>query len=65
MGCEPLFHLACVVNLGIVGDDGEMEEEWRGVGPSERVEQVEEEAGLLALPHTMRDGPGGQFQRSC
>ena len=63
MSREPLLDFLGVMNLGIIGDHGELSKEGRGVGPIERCKQVEEEARLLAIPHTMRDSPGGQIQR--
>ena len=48
-----MLDLARVKNLGVIGHDREMREERRGVDPIERLEQVEKEPGLLAIPHLM------------
>jgi len=51
MGGEPLLDFLGVGNLGIIGDDGEVREERRRVRAIERLQQVEEEPGLLGY-HT-------------
>ena len=62
VGREPPLDLACVVNLGIVGDDREVREKRRGVRLIKGLEQVKKEPALLAIPDTMGDGPGGDVQ---
>ena len=50
------------MQLGIVGDHGELCEKGRRVCPIERVEQLQEEARLFPIPHTLRDRPRRDIQ---
>jgi hypothetical protein len=53
-GREPRPNFLGVRNLGVIGYDREAREERHRGGPSERLAQGEEEAGLFAIPY-----PGG------
>src|SRR5215831_7633375 len=56
---KPLLDFGSFVDLGVVGDDGKVSKERRGVRAIQGVEQIKKEPGLLAIPHTMGDLPGG------
>ena len=51
MGGKPLLHFLGVVDLGLIGYDGEVREERHGVRAIKRLQQIQEEPGLLAIPH--------------
>jgi hypothetical protein len=55
---QPLLDFLGLMQLGIVGDHGELGTEGRGVGPVKRSEQLQEEPRLFPIPHTMRDLSG-------
>ena len=52
MGGQPLLDFGGLVDLGVVGDDGEVSKAERRVCLIKRLEQVEKEPGLLTIPHT-------------
>ena len=56
-----MLNFSGFVNLGVVGDDGEVSKERRGVRPVEGLQQIEKEPGLFALPRTLRDGSRGDI----
>jgi hypothetical protein len=58
MGGQPLLDFGGLVDLGVVGDDGEVSKERRRVGAIKRLQQVKEKPGLLTLPHTRGEGAG-------
>ena len=62
MSNPPLRDFLGLVELGVVDHDREEGEVRRRVRAIECLQQVAEEAGLLALPHTRSDGPGAQIQ---
>ena len=64
MGREPLLDFGGLVDLRVVGDDGEVSKAERMVCLIKRLEQVEKEPGLLTIPHTRGDGASHQVQRS-
>jgi|SoiMethySBSTD1v2_1073268.scaffolds.fasta_scaffold99218_4 hypothetical protein len=47
MGGQPLLDFGGLVDLGVVGDDGEVSKERRRVGAIKRLQQVKEKPGLL------------------
>ena len=63
MGGQPLLDFGGLVDLGVVGDDGEVSKERRRVGAIKRLQQVKEKPGLLTLPHTRGEGAGSRGQR--
>ena len=60
MGGQPLLDFGGLVDLGVVGDDGEVSKERRRVGAIKRLQQVKEKPGLLTLPHTRGEGAGSR-----
>jgi hypothetical protein len=57
MSRQSLLNLLSMVNLGVVSYDPEARERPRRVSPVQSREQVEEEPGGFAIPHTLCDGP--------
>ena len=62
MGSQPLLDFLRFMEFGVVDHAPEVVKEWRGRGAIERVEEFQEEACLLAVPHTMGDLSGGDVQ---
>jgi hypothetical protein len=55
MGSAPVVDFLGFPPFGVIDPDGELGKERHGVGPSERVEQLEQQPSLFALPHPPGD----------